>query len=209
MKARWLALLLIACTPKDPSAGFFQTKEEARNYDCARMSLLEAHDRFPGVVPEPAPRGSYAAFDALVCNRRFVEWGEREPRDEVILTELGGSVSELTRLATSAAPPNARWYVDAFYPSPEVSRKIAVATRISLLEHGQQVSDRVPVLAAGDIAVLARMPSNRAYSVACGRYFKEQVLHSGEIFLGVMIIDAREEQLHAGMCVEGEWRWLL
>lgn len=206
-KAACPLFLLFACT-KDPSAGFIQTKEQARNYDCQRLSQTEAHERFPGVVPEPAPRGSFGGFDALVCNRRLVEWGERDGRDEVVLSSLRGTVDELVRLATAAAPEGTRWYVDAFYPDPRVSQKISTAARVSLYERGQAVSDQVPLLAAGDIAVLARMPPSTSYAIACSRYFAEDVLGRGEGFLGLMIVDARESQLHAGVCLNGAWRWL-
>ena len=207
MRRAALLLGLCACT-KDPSAGFVQTKAQARNYDCQRMSQDEAHERYPGVVPELPPRGAYGVTDALICNRRLVDWGEREGRDEVVLTALEPTVEEIVRLAGAAAPEGTTWYVDAFYPAPQVAQKISTAARVGLVERGQRVSDRVPVLAAGDIAVLARMSPWRAYRVACGRYFSEQVLGRGEAFLGIMILDARESQLHAGLCVEGEWRWL-
>ena len=201
------ALLFLSCT-KDPSAGFFQTKEQARNYDCQRFSQAEAHERFPGVVPEPPPRGAYGVTDALMCNRRLVEWGERDGRDEAVLTSLRGSVDELVRLASAAAPLSTTWYVDAFYPDPRVAQKISIAAKVSLYERGQQVSDQVPVLAAGDIAVLARLPPKSSYTIACSRYFAEGVLQPGETFLGLMIVDARESQLHAGVCSGGAWRWL-
>jgi hypothetical protein len=199
-----------AACAKDPSAGFSQTKAQARNYDCQRMSQEEGHERYPGLVPEPPARGgNFGVKDALVCRRRLVEWGERDGRDEVILTQLKGSVDDIVRLAQSSAPEKTTWYVDAFYPSPQVSQKISIAARVGLAERGQKVSDRVPVLAAGDIAVLARMAPWKSYSVACRRYFSEQVLGAGEAFLGIMILDERESQLHAGVCLSGEWRWLL
>jgi len=210
---RWALFIALACggcITKDPSAGFTQTKAQARNYDCHRMSQEEAHERYPGLVPEPPARGgNFGVKDALLCRRRLIEWGERGARDEVILTELGASVGDIVRLAGASAPEQTTWYVDAFYPSPLVAQKISIAARVSLAERGQKVSDRVPVLAAGDIAVLARMPPWKSYGVACRRYFSEKVLTAGEAFLGIMILDEREEQLHAGVCVDGEWRWLL
>src|SRR6185295_18442124 len=106
--------------------------------------------------------GAYGLTDALICHRRLVDWGERDGRDEVVLTELTASVEELVRLARSAARPGITWYVDTFYPSPQVAQKISTATRVQLFERGQKVSDQVPVLAAGDIAVLARMPLQNA-----------------------------------------------
>lgn len=208
MKRALAFLALVACN-KDPAAGFVQTKEQARNYDCHRYSQEEAHERFPGTVPEPPPRGgNFGVKDALICRRRLVDWGERDGRDEVILTSLRSTVDEIVRLAGTAAPPKARWYVDAFYPSPAVAQKLSVAARVSLAERGQQVSDQVPLLAAGDISVLARLPPSKAYGVACKRYLEEQVLARGEVFLGIMTLDSRESQLHAGVCIDGEWRWL-
>lgn len=204
-----LGLLLLAACTKDPSAGFTQTKEQARNYDCQRFSQEEAHERLPGLVPEPPARGgNFGVKDALLCRRRLVEWGERNGRDEVILTELRTSVDDIVRLAGAAAPEKTTWYVDSFYPSPLVAQKLSIAARVGLAERGQQVSDRVPVLAAGDIAVLARMPPWRSYGVACRRYFSEKVLSAGEALLGIMILDERESQLHAGVCLDGDWRWL-
>ncbi|MBL8957390.1 MAG: hypothetical protein JNK82_41840 [Myxococcaceae bacterium] len=209
MRPVLVALLALTACNKDPAAGFLQTKEQARNYDCTRFSQEEAHERHPGLVPEPPARGgNFGVKDALICRRRLVEWGERNGRDEVILTELKGSVDDIVRLAHSTAPEKTTWYVDAFYPSPQVSQKISVAARVRLAERGQSVSDHVPVLAAGDIAVLARMPPWKSYGIACRRYFDERVLGAGEAFLGIMILDDRESQLHAGVCLSGEWRWL-
>ncbi len=211
MKRRLSALLVgLAACSKDPAAGFIQTKAQARNYDCQRYSQEEAHERYPGLVPEPPARGgNFGLKDALLCRRRLVEWGDRDGRDEVILTELKASVDDIVRLAGSTAPEKTTWYVDSFYPSPQVAQKISIAARVTLAERGARVSDAVPVLAAGDIAVLARMAPWKSYGVACRRYFQEKVLVPGESFLGIMILDERESQLHAGVCVEGEWRWLL
>ena len=40
----------------DPAPGMFQTRSEARNLECERISHAEAHDLYPGRVPEPPPR---------------------------------------------------------------------------------------------------------------------------------------------------------
>ncbi|HCF60033.1 MAG TPA: hypothetical protein DFS52_18820, partial [Myxococcales bacterium] len=99
-------------------------------------------------------------------------------------------------------------HVDAFYPQPEVAAKIAVASRTDLAERGQRVSDRVPLLAAGDLVVLGGMPPQQAYPLACKRYFDEGTLAEKDAFLNLMILDPREAQLHAGLCVQGKWTWL-
>jgi hypothetical protein len=192
----------------DPSPGILQSKEEARNLECIRLSQAEAHERFPGAVPEPPARGSWSTTDALTCTRRFMRIGERPARDEVILSSLRQTVGGITQAASALEAGELTWHVDAFYPEPAVAAKISVAAKTELAERGRKVSDRVPVLAAGDIAVLWKLPPKQAYPLACARYFAEGTLTERDVFLGLMIVDARETQLHAGLCVRGEWKWL-
>lgn len=206
--AMLLALPLLA--GYDPLPHLFTSKDDARNMDCRRISQAEANALYPGRIPEPAGRTMAGSTrDVLVCRRRFVRLGERPARDEVILTSLRETASDIVQAAVAQAPAGEKltWHVDAFYPSIEVSAKIAVAARTELAERGHRVSDRVPLLAAGDIAVLARLPAAESYAGACTRYFAEGVLKDGDAFLGIMIVDSRETQLHAGVCVRGEWSW--
>jgi hypothetical protein len=202
-----VTLLLSGCA-YDPAPGITQTKAYSRNLECTRLSQAQAHELYPGKVPDLPPRGSYSNIDALTCTSRIADATDRPARDEVILTSLRQTVGEITRLASASVPEKTTWHVDAFYPQPLVAQKISVAARTDLAERGHAVSDRVPVLAAGDIAVLARMPAERAYPTACRRYFVEKVLAENDAFLGLMIIDARETDLHAGVCLRGEWKWL-
>lgn len=204
------AVFLLAGT-YDPLPGFFHSKEDSRNMDCRRLTHAEAHALHPGQIPEPASRTlAGTTTDVLTCKRRFIRLGERPARDELILTSLRESASDIVRAATSQPAVGAgkvTWHVDAFYPSMEVAAKIAVAAKTELAERGHRVSDRVPLLAAGDIAVLSRMPPKDAYAAACKRYFAEGALGENDAFLGLMIVEARETQLHAGVCVRGEWSW--
>ena len=52
------------------------------------------------------------------------------------------------------------------------------------------------------------MKPRDAYPLACARYFAEHVLGEKDLFLGLMLVDTRETQLHAGLCDRGQWRWL-
>jgi hypothetical protein len=192
----------------DPIPGLWQSKEEARNLECIRLSQQEAHELRPDQVPEPFPRAEFTLADALACRRRFMALGERPARDELILSTLRESVGEITQQASALGLEGLTWHVDAFYPVPAVASKIAVAARNDLAEHGQKVSERVPLLAAGDLLVLGRMKPQQAYPLACARYFAQKALGENEAFLGLMIVDPREGQLHAGLCAKGEWRWL-
>jgi hypothetical protein len=201
-------LSIIAARAEDPSPGFFHSKEESRTLECVRMSQAEVYEREPARVPEPPPRGARTPSDVLVCKRRYLAPDERPARDEAILSNLRGEVSAIVQAAAAAGDPSTIWHVDAYYPGAIVAQKIAVATRTELAERGHKVSDRVPVLAAGDLSVLGRMDPWEQYPLACARTFAEGALVTPEAFLGVMIIDAREGQLHAGVCKEGQWRWL-
>jgi len=192
----------------DPSPGFFHTKEEARAVECVRMSQTEVHEREPARVPEPPPRGARVPADVLVCKRRYLSPDERPARDEALLSNLRGEVSAIVQAASTSGGPSTVWHVDAFYPEAIVAQKIAVATRTELVERGKKVSDRVPVLAAADLSVLGHLTPQDQYPLACARAFAEGALSPPEAFLGVMIVDAREAQLHAGVCLEGKWRWL-
>lgn len=202
------ALLAVPILAGDPLPGLFRTKEDAANMDCRRMTQAEAHERYPDRIPAPAGRMlADTTTDVLTCKRRFIRLGERPARDEVILTSLRETAGDVVRAAVAQAGEELTWHVDAFYPSIEVAAKIAVAARTELAERGHRVSDRVPLLAAGDIAVLSRLPPKDAYPIACKRYFAEGALKERDVFLGLMIVDPRETQLHAGLCMRGEWRW--
>ena len=192
----------------DPMPGVFTSKEDARNLDCTLMSEAAAHELYPGIIPEPEARTLAGTQEnAMICRRRFMRIGERPAQDEAILETLRRSTADIVQAATAQMGTAKIWHVDAFYPQTEVATKIAVATRTELAERGQKVSNRVPLLTGGDIAVLSHMEPAKAYPAACARYFAEGVLGEHDAFLAVMIVDPEETQLHAGLCTDGAWRW--
>lgn len=204
----FFALPALAGGPTDP---IWRNREDARNLDCKRISQEEAHALYPDRVPEPASRTIAGdTRDVLACKRRYIRLGERPARDELILTSLRETTSDVARAAVAQLPEGktATWHVDAFYPQMEVAAKLATATRVELAERGHRVSDRVPLLAAGDIAVLWKLPPKDAYPTACKRWRAEGALKDGDAFVGLMIVDPRESQVHAGVCLNGEWKWI-
>ncbi len=204
-----VCLWLLTGCQHDPAPGIFASRTYTRRLECQRFSQSEAHARFPTRVPDVFPRGGIQyEGDALVCRNRLLAPGERPARDEAILSALGPMVGELVSAASALTPEPLVWHVDAFYPDAAVASKISSAAKQELVGQGRQVSDRVPLLAAGDVSVLGRLPPQKAYPVACARYFAEDVLSEREAFLGLMILDPRETRLHAGTCVKGAWRWL-
>jgi hypothetical protein len=211
-RALAVALCLSGCVldPRflsDPAV--FSSRSERRGMDCELLPVSEAFARYPGQAPEPRARSIASTDpDVLVCASRYFAVDERPARDEAILSTLGAQVSGLVETASALYGREVVWHVDAFYPSMPVARVIAGATRTSLAERGLSVSNRVPTLAAGDVAVLATLPTAERYPTACRRSFETKVLEGRDVFLGVMLIDARETALHAGVCSEGVWRWL-
>ena len=208
LTALLLSMPILAGGSWDPMPGVFTTREDARNLDCTVMTEAAARDLYPGLVPPPAGRTlAGTSRDAMICRRRFVRLGERPARDEVILATLRRTAGDIVQAASAQVSRPVTWHVDAFYPDVAVATKIAVATKTELAERGQRVSDRVPVLAAGDVAVLSRMEPTRAFPAACARYVAEGVVGKDDAFIAVVLVDPRETQLHAGLCVDGAWKW--
>ncbi len=201
--------LVVAERAFDPSHAMFVNKADARNMECERLTHQRAQELYPGQVRPTPARVIDQRVEALACRQRYVRWGERSARDELILSSLRRSVGEIAESAGALADgSDLTWHVDAFYPDSLVAQKISIAARTELAEKGRRVSDRVPMLAAGDLAVLRGMPPQDAYRIACKRYFDQQSLGEKEAFLGIMLVDPRETQLHAGVCMGGQWRWL-
>ncbi len=201
--------LVIAERVTDPSHAIFVGKQDARNMECERMNHARAQELYPHRVRPLPARIIDQRIEALACRQRYVRWGERSARDEVILSSLRSAMAQIAETADAVVDDAAlTWHVDAFYPDAQVAQKISVAARTELAEKGRRVSDRVPMLAAGDLAVLRGMPPQDAYRLACRRYFDQASLGPKDAFLGIVLVDPRETQLHAGVCVAGQWRWL-
>ena len=98
--------------------------------------------------------------------------------------------------------------VEVFYPSPQVSDKLAFATKNALGAEGLQVSDRTPVLSGDDVNVILRLPPSEAYPVACRRYQQTGGVGEQDVLLALVTRDLRETNLHTGLCVDGQWTWL-
>ena len=168
-----MPLPLVAEHVADPSSGMWAGKADARNMECVRTSQEQAHALHPGEISDAPARRTVNDEDALLCTRRIMAHGERPARDEQILSSLRKNVGELAETAAAVGGDELTWHVDAFYPEARVAAKIAVAARTSLAEAGRKVSDRVPLLAAGDLAVLGRLPARDAFPLASARYFAE------------------------------------
>lgn len=203
-------LILPFVVHPDPAPGVRRSLDSARALECAPMSAAAADDQRPGQVVTSPPRGDFVERDAVICVERLLRPGLRAPLDEAILGSLDALTAELATNAASRRPDlRARtWLVETFYPSAQVSAKLAFATKNALLRQGLQVSDRTPVLAAGDIDVLTRLPPDQAYPAACLRYGATGTLDDGDALLAVVHRDPRETILHAGLCADGTWTWL-
>lgn len=206
-----VCLLLIPLVfHRDPAPGLGHSRSSSRNLDCESLSAEQGLAQRPGEVPVSKPRGDYVERSAVICSERLLRPGLRAPRDEAILSTLDALSTELASNAASRRPDLAgrTWHVETFYPDAQVSAKLSFATKNALVRQGLAVSDRTPVLGAGDIDVLTRLDPEQAYFAACQRYHRTGALGEGHALLAVVSRDERETALHAGLCVDGAWTWL-
>lgn len=205
-----LAILPFLIHP-DPAAGLTRSKTRSRDLDCSFLSAEAGNSQRPGQVPVSPPRGDYIERSAMLCTERLMPAGRRAPRDEAVLSDLEGITAELASAAAGRRPDLAgrTWLVESFYPSVPVAAKLSFATRSALMRQGLSVSERTPRLGAGDVDVLTRLDPRDAYPAACLRYAATGALGAGEALLAVVSRDPRETILHGGLCVDGQWTWLL
>jgi hypothetical protein len=210
----WTILLALVILPfvinVGPAPGLFESKTDLRRLECERLSALEGASRYPGEVITSPPRGDFIERSVLVCNERFLGPDVRPNRDEAVLSTLSAQAAS-TAARIDALSPELRartWLVETHYESSQVAGKISFAAQTALGEKGLRVSDRTPVLAAGDVAVITRMEPAQAYPAACQRYFDNQSMGTGDALLAIVSRDPRETALHAGLCVDGQWSWL-
>lgn len=209
-----LVVLAIAILPavlhRDPAPGLTTPKARSRSLECERVSPEVGSQTRPGEILPERPRGEYVRRDALICTERLLRPGLREARDEAILSELDGIVTELGSAAADLHPELAdhTWLVEVHHPSAQVAAKLSFATKNVLVGRGLPVSDRTPLLSAGDVDTLTRLPPDQAYAGACRRYTDNGSLHAGDTLLAVVNRDPRETILHAGLCTDGTWTWL-
>jgi hypothetical protein len=207
----WLGTLLtFGDHAQDPVQQVWKEgRQAARELDCERMSQAQAHDMNPADVPATSARGmALVRVDAMVCKRRIVGYGERDARDEFILSSLRADMGAMTKQAATGISAQTTWRVDAFYPNPKMVQKINVAARTALAESGHQVSSQSPFLAAGDIAVMQGLAMAQALPLACTRMYAEGSLAETDAFLALALLNPSESELHAGVCQQGSWRWL-
>jgi hypothetical protein len=203
-------VVLPLLSPRDPGPGLLRSKKVNERLMCDRLSTEDAQAQFPGRVRPTAPRGDFIERSAVVCRERIVRPGLRSKRDEAVLQSLADDSEVVARTAASLRPElaDATWMVDVFYPSAQVSPKIAFAHKNALLTQGLRVSDRTPVLSAGDVDVLLRMEPALAYPAACVRWHATGALDDDDVLLAVVNRDPRATVLHAGLCANGAWTWL-
>lgn len=197
-------------TALDPAPSFYRSKARSRRLDCDRLSLEEALRRYPDTLRPPGPNGDFVERTVLACAERLMRPGLRDPQDEAVLGNLSGTAASLAARVDGLSREllGRTWLVETYYPSVPVSTKISFATKDALVQRGLQVSDRRPVLSAGDVDVLVRLPPLQAYPAACARYVATGVLRPDDVLLAVVVLDPRETELHAGLCAEGQWKWL-
>ena len=201
------ALLSVAAADPMPSLTFDRSR--MRRFECDRVPALEAQRRRPGRVWARTSREADPDVEWVICAERIAPDGLRGPRDEAVLADL----RETAAAAAVAAAHRPEWagatfLVEAYYPSAVVGDKIEFAAKNALVERGVAVSDRSPLLAAGDIDVLTRLPPLQAYPAACQRYRDAGGLREGDVLLALVLLDRDASRLQAAVCESGRWTWL-
>lgn len=206
-----LGLLFVALlATNDPAPGWARSRRAGRTLDCERVNQVVGSQRYPGVIREPSPRFDDGELETVICRERLMRPGLRAARDEAVLSTLEERASTIAQKAAAVRPDLAErtWMVEVFYPDAPVSSKIAFATQNALVGQGLAVSDRKPMLSAGDIGVITRMAPEDAYPVACQRYAALGSVGEDDALVAVVMRDHRETILHAGLCSGGQWMWL-
>jgi len=211
----WLYILLFYLPSlmeglQDPLDGWLASGTELRKLDCDPVTLEGARQQAPGRIRERAARGEYFERRAVICRERLMAPGVRRARDDAMLSGLRTTADELAGLVAELEPAEQRrtWLVETFHPEPAVGHKVGFAVKNALLDRSLKVSDRAPALAAGDIEVIGGLPAQAAYPLACTRYAAAGSLGADDALLAVVLRDPRETILHAGLCMDGRWRWL-
>ena len=156
------------------------------------------------------PRGDYVQRDAVVCRERLMRPGLRSAQDEAVLADLDATAKELAASVQSLRPDLAghTWLVESYYPDNPISEKISFAAKNALIAEGLRVSDRTPLLGAGDVDVLTRMEPDAATPAACARYAANGSVGEGDALLVILARDTRSTVLQAGLCTAEGWSWL-
>lgn len=194
----------------NPAPDLVRPKSDFRQLDCERMSVQTGHRLYPGDVQAEPPRGEYRKRDVVVCRERLLHPDVRRPAEDAILRDLAYTSQALAETAASLRPDLAdrTWLVESFHASVPVATKVSFATKNALMQQGLRVSDRTPVLGAGDVDVLTRMSPEQAYPAACLRWSQTGSLTHHDALLAVVHRDPRETVLHLGLCADGVWTWL-
>lgn len=211
-----IIFLIVFYTPnmisaaQDPLDGWAAPDVELRALDCEPVSMPAARQQFPGQLPDPKAREDYLARRAVVCRERLMPPGLRRPGEEALLFELRKTAVEMAGVVRELPEPDQDrvWMVEVFHPSAVVSHKIGFAVKNALLDLKVKVTDRAPTLAAGDIEVIGQVEAARAYPLACARYAANGALGEGRALLAVAQRNPDSTLLHAGVCIDGAWRWL-
>ncbi len=195
--------------PATPAPGLLRSKAEVRQLECVPLDPQAAAHSHPGMVRPPAPRGEFGERQTVRCAAFWLDAGLRAPQTEALLRRLDREAQALALRAQSALPGPRTWLVEAHHADPQVAAKLRFATQARLLsDQSAPVSDRQPRWTPTDVAVLTRLPPDRAFPAACKRAHDRGDLGHDDALLSIFVLDARDTGLHGGVCVDGRWTWL-
>jgi len=199
----FLFLFLMGRT-SDPSPGFLMSKRESGRYECGPASR-EALDRDrPGALREVGPRGSYMEIEDFRCRTPVFAAGERDARIDAQLDGLTPQVAQIVTAAEGLAPGATRWAALTQHDDHAVAQKIRFALEVELRSREKRVESELPEIPAASLVALSQLPPQQGYKDLCTRLPAE-----GKAWLVALSVDRKETLLHAGVCFENAWTWLL
>lgn len=198
-----LAMLLLA------SANWLATKQERRNSHCVLLDQAQGHQRFPEQILAPAVRNIGDVSQLLYCAPNYIPITMRNAQDEAILQQLSDFAQQISQLAQPYQRRDSYWLVDVFYPNAKVRAKLTTAIQLALAAQQGTIATQLPHLPVAQLAALGAIPAQQAYPAACALYASQADLPPQALLLQILQLDHRELQLHAGICSQGQWQWLL
>ena len=196
--------------PAGTAPGVFRSKARTRSVICTPLDEQKRAEEHPDRLAQPHPRGDYFSRSVETCAEKVFREGVRDARDEAVLADLGREAAAITQAVLGSRPDlrERAFLVEVHYPSGAMAHKIRFATQDALMGAGLTVSDRRPALTAQDVVVLSQMPPERAYAGACARYAASDGMGPQDALVAVLVRDARQTGLQAGVCADGRWMWL-
>jgi hypothetical protein len=197
-------LLFLFGRSGDPAPGLFTSKSDAARYECVRTTREAVSREKPGALKERAPRGDFLEEELFRCDAPLFARGDRPAQGDALLDTLSEQINEIVAGAEVAVPNAPAWSALAHHGDNVLARKIRFALEVALRSREKAVESELPHLSVADIVALSQKPPQESYPLLCAK-----LPSRNKAWLAAFSVDAKETVLHAGVCHDEVWTWLL